>query len=243
MRLRRVVTLMPLVIAASHEAQAPRPPLPNQLVVGTDTMSSYVRGSNGLTQSREFVVRVVTGSAAAGYTASIIWYDSVGAWNTTGEMKTEPGRMLPAFDVVRATTDSAAVSFKDGLETGWVVPSREGARLVNGAAPMPRYSRQLAQLAIAASKPKIGSVFVADLYNLYGPSPLAARPDTFLVAGRQTLRDRGRDVQTLRITANGGRSIVWAEENTGRILMEQGTISPTMSWVHARRGVEVPASP
>jgi rhodanese-related sulfurtransferase len=211
---------------------------------GTDTLDTFLSPRDAAPGRPDgpFVVRALRQVGRRRYELTDTWYDSTGRVTARQTARTADGSLATEVERVRAETDSATIAVAGGRATGWVVPQGQPPRLLDGAAPLERFSPPLVGGAIVAARPAVGTVFLAPYGSVYGESPLETLMDTIRVVARETLR-RGDTAIPALVVERGNGTRVWLDEQTGHELASRGTAGPTQWWWHIRRGVTPPAVP
>ncbi len=211
------------------------------LTVGTDTLDTYessvggeIRRGNGA-----YVVSAVARTSGQRWALQDTWFDSLGTVTAIQYSRTSPGSLATEVETVRAPGDSASMLVTADRVTGWVVPAGKPAALFDAPATGERYGGLAIHAAIAAANPAAGQQFVAPVYSLFGPNPVATRLDSLRVIRRDTLWQREAPIAVVVIERGiGGQT--WVDEASGHVVLERGSAGPNRWWWHIRRGVRPP---
>jgi Tol biopolymer transport system component len=209
---------------------------------GTDTMDTYESPRAGGQIQRgngAWVVRSVRQVGGRRWETSDRWYDSTGRETARQSARTARGSLATETETVRATGDSASLLVTPDRVTAWVVPQGQPPRLFDGPAAGERYAGTLVAMAIAKSRPSIGTLFVAPSAVLYGPNPIETRVDSIRVVRRDTLFRGSAPLPVLVLERSSGTQL-WMDETTGAELLSRGNAGPGNWWWHIRRGVRPP---
>ena len=211
------------------------------LPMRSDTFDSFTspRAGGALVRgSGVFYVRSIRQIGQKRFELASTWYDSANNMTARQTVRTARGSLATDLENVRSNTDSASLLITGDRVTGWAVPAGSPMRLYDAPNNGERYAGDVVSMAIANSKPAIGSVFVATGHSLYGSNAAEITVDSIRVLRSDTLIDRETATPVLVLERKSGVQS-WVDERTGAILLARGNAGPQQYWWHipTRRAV------
>jgi hypothetical protein len=240
---RHVLAALALAVTAppGFAAQPPVSALTiAQLVEHTDTVDVITRRGSGPLVRTATYLRSVRQTTEGGWAVEFRWFDTTGTATSSHRIETGRATMATRAETARSLTDSARLVVGDGRASGWVVPAGQQAVLVDTATSGAFANRDVALLAIAATKPGPGLLFSVPHNTLFSLNPAVATTDTLRTLAPARLRVGRRDVECQTLDGPNDE-LYWIERATGRLLAGRTRVGPFTHW-HVVRGVVPPDS-